>query len=87
MVVVAVVVLESDIHDDVCVKVRVGCRRFSMKANWVGMKNVFILIEKGDVFRDAILEDEGLGLVDAFINEGNFYTRVEEGEFAKTLAE
>ena len=80
LVIVAVVILESDIHNYVSVEVRVGCRRFAMKADRVGMEDVLIFVKKGDVFRDTIFEDEGLGFVDSFIDEGNFYARIEEGE-------
>ena len=82
LVVVTVVILESDIHNDVSVEVGVGCRRFAMKADRVGMEDVLVLIEEGDVFRDTVLEDKGLGFVNTFIDESDFYAWVEEGEFA-----
>ena len=77
--VVAVVILECYMHNDVSVEVGVGCRRFAMKADRVGMEDVLILIKKSDVFRYTVFEDEGLGFVDAFIDELDIDTWVEKG--------
>ena len=81
MVVVTVVILESDIHYYASIEIGVGRRRFPMKADWVRMEDILILIEEGDVFRYTVFEDEGLGFVNAFINERNVDARVEKGEF------
>ena len=82
MVVVTVVILKSDIHHNVSIKIGVGCRRFPMKADWVRMEDVLVLIKEGDVFRYTVFEDEGLGFVDAFIDERDIDTRVEKGELS-----
>ena len=31
-----------------------------MKADWFGVEDGLVLVEEGDVFRDAVLEDEDL---------------------------
>ena len=53
-----------------------------MKADWLRMEDVLVLIKEGDVFRYTVFEDEGLGFVDAFIDERDIDTRVEKGELS-----
>ena len=87
MVAVAVVILQRDIDDDVGVEVGVRRWRFAVNADRVFVDDVFVLIEELDVFRDAILEDECRGLVDALVDECDVNTGIQEGEFTQALAE
>ena len=34
-----------------------------MKTDWIWVKDGLVLVEEGDIFRDAVFEDEGLGPV------------------------
>ena len=80
LVAVAVVILQRDINDDVSVEVGVRRWRLAVKADWVFVDDVFVLIEELDVFGNAILKNECRGLVDALIDECDMNAGVQEGE-------
>ena len=58
LIVVAVVILQRDIDDDVGVEVGVWRGCFTVKADRLFVNDVFVLVQELDVFGDAILEDE-----------------------------
>ena len=87
LIVVAVVILQRDIDDDVGVEVGVRRWCFAVEADRLFVDDVFVLIEELDVFGDAILEDEVRGLVDALVNECDVNAGIQEGEFTQAFAE
>jgi hypothetical protein len=86
LVTVAVIVLEGDVDHDIDIEIRVRRGGFPVEADWLGVENVFILIEEGDILGDTVVKLEGVGLVNPFVYKSNLDARVKEGEFPKTLS-
>jgi hypothetical protein len=88
LVVIAIVVLQSDINDDVrAFGVSLVGRGRSRKGNRLGMDGILAPVEECDVFGNAVPEEKGFFPVGAEILENNLDPGIEESELAEALGE